>query len=60
VLALLADGHTNADIATRLVLSVRTVDHHVATIFDKLDVSTRRAAARRAAELGLARPPDAG
>jgi DNA-binding CsgD family transcriptional regulator len=60
VLALLADGHTNADIAARLVLSVRTVDHHVATIFDKLDVSTRRAAARRAAELGLARPPDAG
>jgi DNA-binding NarL/FixJ family response regulator len=60
VLALLTDGHTNADIAARLVLSVRTVDHHVATIFDKLDVSTRRAAGRRAAELGLARPPGAG
>jgi DNA-binding CsgD family transcriptional regulator len=60
VLTLLADGRTNAEIAARLVLSVRTVDHHVGTIFDKLGVSTRRAAARRAVELGLARPPDAG
>ena len=53
VLALLSDGLTNAEIAARLVLSVRTVDHHVAAIFDKLGVTTRRAAARRAADLGL-------
>ena len=51
VLALLSDGLTNAEIAAQLVLSVRTVDHHVAAIFEKLGVSTRRAAARKAAEL---------
>jgi DNA-binding NarL/FixJ family response regulator len=55
VLALLAGGLTNAEIAARLVLAVRGVDHHVASIFDKLDVSTRRAAARRAVELGVGR-----
>ncbi len=56
MLALLADGRTNAEIAARLVLSVRTVDHHVAAILDKLGVSTRRAAAQRATDLGLGPP----
>jgi len=46
VLALLADGLTNAEISDRLVVSVRTVDHHVAAILAKLNVSTRREAAR--------------
>ncbi|MDF2740973.1 MAG: transcriptional regulator, LuxR family, partial [Actinomycetia bacterium] len=46
VLALLADGLTNAEICDRLVVSVRTVDHHVAAILAKLNVSTRREAAR--------------
>jgi DNA-binding CsgD family transcriptional regulator len=45
VLALLADGLTNAEIADRLVLSVRTVDTHVAAILDRLGVRTRREAA---------------
>jgi ATP/maltotriose-dependent transcriptional regulator MalT len=53
VLALLADGMTNAEIADRLVLSVRTVDHHVSAILGKLDVATRQEAAARAAELDL-------
>lgn len=44
VLALLTEGLTNAEIAERLVLSVRTVDSHVAAILDKLGVRTRRAA----------------
>ena len=45
VLALLADGLTNAEIADRLVVSVRTVDHHVSDILGKLGVDSRRAAA---------------
>lgn len=53
VVRLLADGLTNAEIAARLVLSVRTVDTHVAAILDKLDAKTRRDAATRAKELGL-------
>jgi len=53
VLGLLARGLTNAEIAARLVLSIRTVDSHVAAILGKLDAGTRREAAIRAASLGL-------
>jgi DNA-binding CsgD family transcriptional regulator/tetratricopeptide (TPR) repeat protein len=52
VLGLLAEGLTNAEIADRLVVSVRTVDHHVAAILAKLNVGSRREAARAAAGLG--------
>jgi DNA-binding CsgD family transcriptional regulator/tetratricopeptide (TPR) repeat protein len=53
VLRLLADGLTNNEIASRLVVSVRTVDTHVAAILGKLAAPTRRDAARRATDLGL-------
>jgi DNA-binding CsgD family transcriptional regulator/tetratricopeptide (TPR) repeat protein len=52
VLGLLAEGLTNAEIADRLVVSVRTVDHHVAAILAKLNVTSRREAARAADNLG--------
>jgi DNA-binding CsgD family transcriptional regulator/energy-coupling factor transporter ATP-binding protein EcfA2 len=48
VLDLLATGATNAQIAEQLVLSVRTVDHHVAAILQRLGVTSRRDAARTA------------
>ncbi|WP_232666910.1 LuxR C-terminal-related transcriptional regulator [Pseudonocardia sp. TRM90224] len=51
VLDLMADGLTNAEIAGRLVLSVRTVDHHVSTILTKLGVPNRRHATRVARTL---------
>jgi ATP/maltotriose-dependent transcriptional regulator MalT len=53
VLMLLAQGLTNGEIATQLVLSVRTVDRHVAEILAKLGVTSRRAAAARAESLGV-------
>ena len=52
VLELLREGMTNAEIADRLVLSVRTVDHHVAAILSKLNVSSRREAAVRSKSKG--------
>ncbi|GGI44842.1 ATP/maltotriose-dependent transcriptional regulator MalT [Agromyces flavus] len=51
VLRLVADGLTNAEIADRLVLSVRTVDTHVAAVLAKLGAATRGEAARLAPEV---------
>ncbi len=53
VLRLLGDGLTNAELADRLFLSVKTVDHHVSAILTKLDVTKRRDAVRRAREVGI-------
>lgn len=50
VLALLAEGLTNASIAERLVLSTRTVDHHVSAVLAKLGVGSREEAALRAGD----------
>jgi DNA-binding CsgD family transcriptional regulator len=52
VLELLYEGSTNAGIATKLVISPKTVDHHVSSVLAKLGVSSRtEAAAKRAAAL---------
>jgi DNA-binding NarL/FixJ family response regulator len=53
VLSLVAQGLHNAEIAERLVLSQRTVDHHVSAILCKLGVADRRQAGAEAVELGL-------
>jgi HD-GYP domain-containing protein (c-di-GMP phosphodiesterase class II) len=54
VLLLVARGLTNKQIAARLFLSPRTVQHHVAHIYAKIDRRTRAGAAMFAAEHGLA------
>jgi DNA-binding CsgD family transcriptional regulator/tetratricopeptide (TPR) repeat protein len=54
VLALIAAGRTNAQIAQQLVISAKTVDHHVSAVLAKLGVPDRNAAATHAARLGVA------
>jgi DNA-binding NarL/FixJ family response regulator len=53
VVPLLAQGLRNGEIAERLVVSQRTVDHHVSAILRKLGVRTRGEAAAAAGRLGL-------
>jgi DNA-binding CsgD family transcriptional regulator/tetratricopeptide (TPR) repeat protein len=56
VLALLAEGLRNAQIAERLVVSEKTVDHHVSAILRKLAVRTRGEAGAQAVRLGMVPP----
>jgi predicted ATPase/DNA-binding NarL/FixJ family response regulator len=53
VLTLLAEGLTDAQIADRLVLSTRTVQAHLRSVYSKLNVTTRTAAARYALTHGM-------
>jgi DNA-binding CsgD family transcriptional regulator len=53
VLRLVAQGITNAQIAERLVISPRTVNFHLTSIYSKLGVSSRAAATRYAIEQHL-------
>jgi DNA-binding CsgD family transcriptional regulator/tetratricopeptide (TPR) repeat protein len=53
VLSLLAEGLSNIDIADRLFLSPRTVEHHVAAVMSKLNAPTRKEAVTKASKQGL-------
>lgn len=53
VLALVLDGKSSREVAAALYCSKRTVDFHLARIYDKLQVSNRVQAMRRATVLGL-------
>ena len=53
VARLVARGFTNAEIAERLFISVKTADHHVSAVLMKLGLTSRRAVVVQAGELGL-------
>ena len=53
MLQLVAEGLRNAQIAQRLVLARKTVDHHVSAILRKLGASTRTEAVAEADRLGI-------
>ncbi len=55
VLRLAARGLTTAEIADRLYISPKTVDHHIQHIYTKIGVSTRAAAALWAMQHGVVR-----
>jgi DNA-binding NarL/FixJ family response regulator len=56
VLDALALGLSNAQIAARLFVSAKTVDHHVSAILSKLGVSSRGAAVAKAARGAMLTP----
>jgi len=53
VLALLSEGLPDREISERLFISERTVHHHVSAVLSKIGVSSRTAAAREAAKMGI-------
>jgi two-component system response regulator NreC len=56
ILRMIALGHTNAEIAERLFLSLRTVETHRANIHRKLGTDSRAELVKHALEQGLVRP----
>jgi DNA-binding NarL/FixJ family response regulator len=56
VLQLLADGLSYAEVAERLVLSEKTVGHHVSAVLRKLGEPTRSRAVAAALRLGVVAP----
>jgi DNA-binding NarL/FixJ family response regulator len=59
ILHLIAKGHSNSEIAERLLLSIKTVQNHVSNIFSKLQVADRAQAIIRARNAGLGLERDA-
>jgi DNA-binding NarL/FixJ family response regulator len=56
VVKLIAEGHTSEEIATQLVISRKTVDHHRAKILDKLGMRNGAELTRYAIRRGLVQP----
>ncbi|MBC7948939.1 MAG: winged helix-turn-helix transcriptional regulator [Chitinophagaceae bacterium] len=53
ILSLLAQGHSNQEIATKLFVSLSTVKTHLQNLFEKLDVKRRTQAVEKARSLSL-------
>jgi len=53
VLSLMAEGRSNHEIAERLFVTDKTVEHHLASIYSKLGVHSRTAATAHAREKGI-------
>ena len=60
MLELVAEGLQNREIAERLVLSSRTVDHHVSAVLRKLGARTRAEAIARYREISVGGAPKMG
>jgi DNA-binding NarL/FixJ family response regulator len=63
IVAAVAAGQSNREVAQRLSLAEDTIKHHISNVFDKLGVSNRAELAAYAASHGLAPappPPDDG
>jgi DNA-binding NarL/FixJ family response regulator len=60
ILQLVAQGHTNREIATRLIVAVGTIKVHVEHILGKLGAADRTQAAVRATELGMVHTDEPG
>lgn len=56
VLALLSEGMPDREISRRLFISERTAHHHVSAVLSKIGVSSRAAAVREAARMGIGTP----
>ena len=52
IIALVAEGHSNAEIADRLSLRIKTVESQLRRLFDRYDVTSRTALVRLAARQG--------
>jgi len=53
ILALVAEGHTNAEIAARLFISAKGVEYHLSTMFQRFEVRNRTELTRQALAYGL-------
>jgi DNA-binding NarL/FixJ family response regulator len=53
VLRLLREGLQNKELAARLFISAKTVDHHISSILFKLDVNSRAKAVQEAIRLAI-------